>query len=39
VDIVTQNQQTIHCEELTDSGETVEDMSGHRDSGTTHGTI
>ena len=29
VDIVTQNQQAVLCELLTDSGQTVEDSSGH----------
>jgi len=31
VDIVTQNQQTVNCEVLTDCGQTVEDSSGHGD--------
>ena len=28
---MTQNQQAVYCEVLTDSGQTVEDSSGHRD--------
>ena len=31
MDIVTQNQQTVQCEILTDSGQTVEHSSGHSD--------
>jgi hypothetical protein len=26
---MTQNQQTVSCEVLTDSGQTLEDCSGH----------
>jgi len=29
VDIVTQNQETVQCDVLKDSGRTVEDISGH----------
>ena len=29
--IVTQNKQRIHCEVLTDSGQTAEDSSVHSD--------
>jgi hypothetical protein len=29
VDIVTQNQQTVQCDVLSDSGQTVEESSGH----------
>jgi len=28
---MTQNQQAVQCEVLTDSGQTVEDSSGHSD--------
>ena len=31
MDIVTQNQQTVQCEVLTDSGQTVEGSSVHSD--------
>ena len=31
MDIVTQNQQTVKCEVLTDSRQTVEDSSGYSD--------
>jgi len=31
VDIVTQNQETVQCEVLTDSGQIVETSSGHSD--------
>ena len=31
VDIVTQNRQTVQCEVMTDSGQTVEGSSGHSD--------
>jgi len=36
---VTQKQQTVQCEVLTDSGQTVEDSSGHSDTETTDGTV
>ena len=39
MDIVTQNQQTVHCEVLTDSGQTVEDSSGHSDTVPRDGTV
>ena len=39
VDVVTQNQQTVHCEVLTDSGQTVEGSSGHSDTEPTDGTV
>ena len=39
MDILTQNQQTVQCEVLTDSGQTLEDSSGHSDTEPTHGTI
>ena len=35
--IVTQNQQTVHCEVLTDSGQTVEDIGGHSGTELTEG--
>ena len=31
VDTVTETQQTVECELLTDSGQIVEDSSGHSD--------
>jgi len=31
VDIQKQNQLTVHCKLLTDSGQTVEDSTGHSD--------
>ena len=31
VDIVTQNQQAVQCEVLTDSGQNIEYSSGHSD--------
>ena len=37
--IVTQNQQTVQCEVLTDSGQTVEGSSGHSDTEPTDGTV
>ena len=39
MDIVTQNLQTVHFEELTDSGQTVEASSGHSDTEPTDGTV
>jgi len=39
VDIVTKNQQTVQCEVLTDSGQTVEGSSGHSDKEPTDGTV
>ena len=39
MDIVTQNQQTVQCEVLTDSGQTVEGSSGHSDTEPTDGTV
>ena len=39
VDIVTQNQRTVHCEVLTDSGMTVEDSSVHSDTESTDCTV
>jgi hypothetical protein len=39
VDIVTQNQQTVHCEVLTDSGQTLHDFSGHSDTEPTDGVV
>jgi len=39
VDIVTQNQQNVHCEVLTDSGQTVEDSSVYSDTEPTDGTF
>jgi hypothetical protein len=39
VDIVTETQQTVQCEVLTDSGQTVEDSSGHTDRDPTDGTV
>jgi len=39
VDTVTQNEQTVECEVLTDSGQTVEDNSGHSDTERTDGTV
>jgi hypothetical protein len=38
MDLVTQNQQTLDCELLTDSGQTVEDSNGHSDAEPTDGT-
>jgi len=31
VGTVTQNEQTVHCDVLTDSGETLDDSSWHSD--------
>ena len=31
MDIVTQNQQRVECELLTDSGQNIKDRSGHSD--------
>ena len=39
VDIVTETQQTVQCEVLTDSGQTVEDSSGHSDRDPRGGTV
>jgi hypothetical protein len=39
VDRVTQNQATVQCELLTDSGQTVEGIIGHSDTETTDGTM
>jgi len=39
VDIVTENQQRVQCELLTDSGQTVEGSSGHSDREPTEGTV
>jgi hypothetical protein len=39
VDIVTQNQQTVRCEVLSDSGQTVHDISGHSDTEPTDGVV
>jgi len=39
VDIVTQNQKTVQCEALTNSGQTVEDSGGHSDTEQTGGTV
>jgi len=39
VDIVTENQQRVQCEELTDSGQTLEDSSRHSDREPTEGTV
>jgi hypothetical protein len=39
VDIVAQKQEKIQCAVLTDSGQTVEDRSGHSDTGPTDGTV
>ena len=38
VDTVTQNQQTVQCEVLTDNGQTAEGSSGHSDTEPTDGT-
>ena len=38
-DIVTENQQTVHSEVLTDIGITVKDSSGHSDTESTEGTL
>jgi hypothetical protein len=39
MDIVTQNQQNLQCELLTDSGQTVEDSSGQSDTEPTDVTV
>jgi len=39
VDIVTQNQHTVQCEVLTDSGQNLVDSSGHSDTEPTDGTV
>jgi hypothetical protein len=39
VDIVTKYQQTVQCEELTDSGQKVEHSSGHSDPESRDGTV
>jgi len=36
---VTQNQQTVECEVLTDSGQYVEGNSGQSDTESTDGTV
>ena len=38
VDIVTQNQQTVQCDVLTESGQTVDGSSVHSDR-TNRGTV
>jgi len=37
--LVTQNQQTVHCEVLTYSGQAVGDSSGHSDTEPTDCTV
>ena len=39
MDIVTQNKQAVQCELLTESGQTVEDTSGHSDIEPTSSTV
>jgi len=39
MDIVTENQQTVHSEVLTDSVITVEDSSGHSETESKDGTL
>jgi len=39
VDIVTENQQRIQCEVLTDSGQTVENSTERYGTETTEGTV
>ena len=39
VDIVTQNQQTVQCEVLTESGQTLAKSSGHSDTEQIDGTV
>jgi len=39
VDIVTQNQQTVQCVVLTDSGQIVEDSSGQNNTEPTDCTL
>jgi len=39
VDVVTQNQQTVRCEVLTETGQNVEDSSGRSDTESTDGTV
>ena len=39
MDIVTQIQQTVQCKVLTDSGQTVEDGSGHSDTEQRYGAV
>jgi len=34
-----QNQQTVECEVLTDSGRTLEERIGHRDTESTDGRV
>jgi len=36
---VTQNQETVQCEVLTDIGQTLEDSSGHSDTKPTDPTV
>jgi len=38
-DTVTQNQQTVKCEVLTDTGETVEGSCGHNDTEPTNDSV
>jgi len=37
--IVTQNQETVQCEVLTYSGQSVEESSGHSDTKPSDGTV
>ena len=39
MDVVTQNLETVKCEVMTDSGQTVDDSSGHSDTEQTGGTV
>ena len=39
MDTVTQNQETVQCEVLRDSGQTVGGSSGHSDTESTDGTV
>ena len=39
MDIVTENQQSVHCEVLAESGMTVEGSIGHSDTESTDGTF
>ena len=39
VDIVAQNKQTVQCEILTDSRQTVDDSIGHNDTEPTDGRV
>jgi hypothetical protein len=39
VDVVTQNQETVHCAVLTDCGQTLEGSGGQSDTEPIDGTV